>query len=92
MLEKHNPDAEKHFKCLLCNPLKGFINQWKYDQHMNIQTGEKPFKCEKGCETIAYACLANLCAHYRATHKGIKRKSKLQAGRISEKNTHPSAV
>ena len=80
-IEKHTPDAERPFKCLLCNPLKGFALKWKYDQHVNIHTGEKPFKCEKGCYNIGYACKANLFAHYRATHQGIKRKSK-------DKNIH----
>merc|ERR1712029_914044 len=76
VLQKHTPDADRPFKCLLCNPLRGFALKQTYEEHMNIHTGEKPFKCEKGCHNIAYACKANLFAHYRATHQGIKRKYK----------------
>ena len=63
------------FKCLLCHPIKGFVYKHTYDDHMNIHNQEKPYKCDQ-CEGVAYANSANLNAHIRATHKGIKRKPK----------------
>ena len=70
----HMPEKEKPYHCSICVPLKGFLYKKKLLEHMNTHTGEKPFEC-KLCNA-AYACKANLYAHIRVTHKGIKRVKK----------------
>ena len=70
----HMPEKDKTYLCAICVPLKGFNYRNKFEEHMNVHNGEKPFKC-KMCNA-AYASSGNLCAHIRTTHKGIKRVKK----------------
>jgi len=74
-LHYHTPAAEMPFVCPICVPTKGFIEKNPFDDHMNIHSGAKPHTC-KLCPNVAYANRANLEAHIRSTHKGIKRKPK----------------
>jgi len=71
----HTPESEKKFVCPICVPTKGFIKQEFFDDHMNVHNKVKPHIC-LSCPNVAYASKANLHAHIRATHKGLKRKSK----------------
>ena len=71
----HTPEDQKPLKCKTCIPVKGFLYQGHLDEHMNIHMGIKPFKCIS-CPGVAYANKANLSAHIRSVHKGIKRKPK----------------
>ena len=41
---KTEAERETQFSCNICN--KSFAKQWLLKQHMNVHTGEKPFKCE----------------------------------------------
>ena len=75
MLYHHTKPEDKPFKCTICIPVKGFAMKSRLDEHMNTHTGEKPFKC-KLCQGVAYANKANLAAHIRSFHKGIKRVKK----------------
>ena len=68
----HIAMEDRPFKCKTCG--KGFNVKTTLDEHYNIHTGAKPFKC-KYCPS-AFASKGNLAMHERATHLGIKRKSK----------------
>ena len=75
MLQFHTPEDKKPFVCLLCDPVKGFVQKEQYDDHQNVHMELKPHRCEL-CPNVAYASRANLAAHNRATHQGKKRKPK----------------
>ena len=72
MRQNHTSNEDKPFKCDVCG--KGFISKFHRDEHVNIHTGAKPFKC-KYCSTAAYASYGTLRMHERS-HLGIKRKPK----------------
>merc|ERR1719464_1027782 len=67
MKTKHTPNEDLKFKCDICG--KGFISNGKLQNHVNIHTGAKPYKC-KFC-TAAFGDSANHRAHERA-HLGHK--------------------
>ena len=71
MKRKHTPNEDLPYKCEVCS--KGFICHFKRDEHINVHTGAKPFKC-KYCPS-AYASFGTLRMHERS-HLGIKRKPK----------------
>ena len=75
IIHYHTPEDQKPFQCKICVPVKGFLYKANLDEHMNIHLGKKPFKCTS-CPGVAYANNANLSAHMRSVHKGIKRKPK----------------
>ena len=50
---------------------KGFNEKRFLEDHTNIHTGNKPHECNL-CGN-RYANRANMAAHIRTTHKGIKR-------------------
>ena len=55
--------SQKPVKCPICVPVRGFINERKLAEHLNVHTGKKPFKC-KQCGA-AYASEGNRNAHVR---------------------------
>ena len=59
MKSAHTPDDRKKFQCDKCG--KGFINKQHFSEHLNIHTGEKPYKC-KFCPA-AFA-IKNSCAKH----------------------------
>ena len=69
MRQKHVPVKERKFKCEYCG--KGFVDNTRLKDHVNIHTGEKPHKC-KTCNAT-FANRANKAAHERS-HLGVKRK------------------
>jgi KRAB domain-containing zinc finger protein len=58
----------------MCDPARGFHTLKNLRDHMNVHTNERPYKCNL-C-TAAFNSEANMFAHVRSTHKGIKRKGK----------------
>jgi len=66
----HIPESEKKFVCKICQPVKGFTKKVGYLCHMNIHTGEKPFKCHL-CGR-AWASLGNLSSHMIKVHDHAK--------------------
>ena len=66
----HTEDKNKPFVCKVCG--KGFGRKKEFKEHMNIHTGERPYKCEH-CEK-AYSSSGNLRMHRRTVHLGYKRK------------------
>ena len=81
----HTPEEKKRYRCecqpdctknckLHCNPVKGFWTQAQLQDHLNMHLGIKPHKCDMGCSDVSFANSANLAAHIRSFHKGIKRK------------------
>lgn len=71
MKTKHTPNEDLKFKCDICG--KGFISNGKLQNHVNIHTGAKPYKC-KFCNAT-FGDSANYRAHERA-HLGHKRGQK----------------
>ena len=69
----HAKDEDKPFLCQICKPVKGFINKLHFEAHMNNHAGVKPHICSY-CDA-AFADKANMRAHEKATHLGIKRGS-----------------
>ena len=72
MKQKHTSNEDKPHKCEVCG--KGFVQKRFRDEHINVHTGAKPFKC-KYCSSAAYASYGTLRMHERS-HLGIKRKPK----------------
>ena len=68
---QHTADNEKDHRCDVCN--KGFSSKIVLKDHMNIHTGEKPYKC-KFCSSC-FASRGNHAMHERG-HLGNGRKSK----------------
>ena len=66
----HTEDKNKPFVCKVCG--KGFGRKKEFKEHMNIHTGERPYKCEH-CEK-AYSSSGNLRMHRRTVHLGYKRR------------------
>ena len=55
--------------------------------HINIHKGLKPFKCELGCADVAFANKANLTAHIKGVHKGIKRSHLKKDGLVQARES-----
>ena len=66
----HTPDDQKKYRCDTCG--KGFIDNWKLSDHMNVHTGEKPHKC-KFC-SASFASRGTHAMHERG-HVGRGRKN-----------------
>ena len=64
ILQHHTADADMPHHCPVCQ--KGFTTKYKFQDHMNIHTGERPHKC-KYC-TKTFANHANMCKHIRESH------------------------
>ena len=64
----HTPNDQKKFKCEVCD--KGFSESHRLKDHMNIHTGEKPYKC-KYCANC-FANRGNQRMHERG-HEGYRR-------------------
>ena len=62
------------FKCFIFHSISGFVLQKGLDQHMNIHTGNKPYKCDY-CGR-GFADDGNRRMHQKTTHEGYKRGSK----------------
>ena len=73
ILQKHTANHEKPYQCQEKDCGKGFLTKTALDEHMNVHTGEKPFKC-KYCPA-AYGSFGTKAMHERG-HLGIKRKPK----------------
>jgi len=74
MLQTHTPEHLKPYHCELCG--KGFCAKRSYKDHMNIHTGDKPYKCPF-CPA-SFANQGTMGGHVRGTHKHEKRKPKLR--------------
>lgn len=72
IMMNHTPDHLKPVQCAQCH--KGFDSQRILDWHMNVHTGEKPFKCHI-CNA-AFAHPSNQRAHIKGHHEGHKRAKK----------------
>jgi len=57
-------------------------NKRNLQSHINIHKGIKPYKCELGCTDVAFANKANLSAHIKGVHKGIKRSHLKKEGAV----------
>ena len=68
----HTPNHLRAYQCEVCH--KGFDTPMGLKKHTYIHTGEKPYKC-KIC-SFATADSANLAAHNRGVHQGIKRQKR----------------
>ena len=71
MLQAHTKPEDRPHKCTTCG--KGFIYPDKLEEHYNVHTGAKPFKC-KYCPA-AYGSNGTKAMHEKG-HLGIKRKPK----------------
>ena len=68
MLSVHTKPEDRPHKCTTCG--KGFIFPDKLEEHYNVHTGAKPFKC-KYCPK-AYGSIGTRSMHQKS-HLGIKR-------------------
>ena len=68
----HLPDSMKKHICTFCG--KGFDEKTKLNDHFNVHTGAKPYKC-RFCD-MAYQNKSNRQAHERKAH-GIMTKKKI---------------
>jgi len=66
----HTPNDQKKFRCDVCG--KGFSNSQNLQDHNNIHTGEKPYKC-KFC-SASFASKGTHAMHQRG-HLGHRRNS-----------------
>ena len=66
---KHMSIWDRKFKCDICG--KGFMSTQALKDHVNVHTGEKPYDCNL-C-SAKFSNKANMYAHVRINHKGIKR-------------------
>lgn len=60
----HTAETEMPFFCTVCQ--KGFVQKRKYQDHMNIHTGERPHNCQFCSKT--FADTANCLKHMRESH------------------------
>ena len=67
----HTPDDQKKYRCDTCG--KGFIDNHRLSDHINVHTGEKPYKC-KFCSS-SFASKGTHAMHERG-HIGRGRKLK----------------
>jgi uncharacterized Zn-finger protein len=65
----HTPDDQKKYRCDTCG--KGFIDNWKLSDHMNVHTGEKPHKC-KFCSASFASRGHILCMKEAMLDAGVK--------------------
>ena len=67
----HTPEDQKKFRCDTCG--KGFIDNRRLSDHINVHTGQKPYKC-KFCPS----CFASRGTHamHERGHLGCGRKLK----------------
>ena len=67
----HTPEDQKKFRCDTCG--KGFIDNRRLSDHINVHTGQKPYKC-KFCPS----CFASSGTHamHERGHLGRGRKLK----------------
>ena len=68
----HTEDHLKPFPCSICP--KGFAEEKRLKNHMNIHTGNKPYLC-KYCNR-GFADDGNMKKHEKTAHKGFKRTGK----------------
>ena len=71
--QQRSNDPER-FRCTVPGCGKIFKAGFVLQDHMNIHTGQKPHICQY-CKQ-GFASKANKYAHVKATHLGIKRRSK----------------
>ena len=68
----HTEDHLKPFPCSVCP--KGFAEEKKLKDHMNIHTGNKPYEC-RYCHR-GFANKRNTIAHEKIVHQGYKSKDR----------------
>jgi len=61
----HTEESQKRFQCEHC--AKGFVDNRKLREHMNIHLNMKPYQCREGCE-MAYSDRSNRNQHERRVH------------------------
>ena len=61
----HTKEADRGLKCEVCG--KGFVDNGKLRDHMNIHLNLKPYKCREGCD-MAYSDRSNRNQHERRVH------------------------
>ena len=71
MQSAHTPDDQKKYRCDTCG--KGFIENQRLSDHINVHTGEKPYKC-KFCSS----CFASNGTHALHERGHLKRGLKLK--------------
>ena len=78
----HLPDSMKKHRCTFCG--KGFDEKIKLNDHFNVHTGAKPYKC-RFCD-MAYQNKSNRHAHERKAHGKETKKKIGKVGTDIEKN------
>ena len=71
MQSAHTPDDQKKYRCDTCG--KGFTDNQKLSDHINVHTGEKPYKC-KFCSS----CFASNGTHALHERGHLRRGLKLK--------------
>ena len=69
----HTPNDQKRYRCDTCG--KGFMETQKLSDHINVHTGEKPYKC-KFCSSC-FASNGTHALHERSHLKKMKEKIKI---------------
>ena len=64
----HTENSQKPFNCEFCG--KGFATRVTFQEHTNIHTGERPYKCDFENCNKTFASSGNMYMHRRSSHLG----------------------
>ena len=65
----HTENSQKPFNCEFCG--KGFATKVTFQEHTNIHTGERPYKCDFENCNKTFASSGNMYMHRRSSHLGM---------------------
>jgi len=83
----HTADSDKPLVCTICQ--KGFVSKWKFENHMNVHNGIRPFNC-KFC-TKTFSDGSNCNKHMRESHS-VEYQMQKQKKKNGIKITHPELL